>query len=400
MKSASLLNYFTGVVSKQLSSVECDPDASHQHEFNGSAQLKELLGAVTGTQKIPFKTVFMYFNDTRNENFSDIGQVTWYDARAKSSSRTGRSEYRLYFSDSPVIEYAKANDLLILAKRPDKTLIVIIAEHNSTIEKQLIYLFNLNPGNTEFTKPRSIRKLDFVASYILKEIGIEVDTADDSLLDGLLSRFNGEFPKTNEFSDYARETMFSSVDLLNDPDKGLIAFLEREEVLFKTLEKHLIIPILRKGFEDNVDAFVDFSLKVQNRRKMRAGMALENHLSYIFSANKVNYSANVITENKSRPDFIFPGIAEYRNNKFPANRLKMLGAKTTCKDRWRQVLSEAKRIRTKHLFTLEPGISENQTDEMKSKHLSLVVPRAIFPTYSNKQQSWLIDLKNFINIVK
>jgi hypothetical protein len=31
----------------------------------------------------------------------------------------------------------------------------------------------------------------------------------------------------------------------------------------------------------------------------------------------------------------------------------MLGAKTTCKDRWRQVLTEAIKIPHKHLFTLE-----------------------------------------------
>jgi hypothetical protein len=78
----------------------------------------------------------------------------------------------------------------------------------------------------------------------------------------------------------------------------------------------------------------------------------------------------------------------------------MLGAKTTCKDRWRQILSEAKRISRKHLFTLEPGISEKQTDQMKSEGLSLVVPESIKPSYNNRQRSWLINLESFIEIVK
>ena len=43
----------------------------------------------------------------------------------------------------------------------------------------------------------------------------------------------------------------------------------------------------------------------------------------------------------------------------------MLAAKTSCKDRWRQVLAEADRIRTKHLLTLEPAISKIQTAEMR-----------------------------------
>lgn len=54
---------------------------------------------------------------------------------------------------------------------------------------------------------------------------------------------------------------------------------------------------------------------------------------------------------------------------FPANKLVFLGAKTTCKDRWRQVLNEADRIETKYLFTLQQGISKNQLREMKHEHL-------------------------------
>ena len=59
----------------------------------------------------------------------------------------------------------------------------------------------------------------------------------------------------------------------------------------------------------------------------------------------------------------------------------MLGAKSTCKDRWRQVLSEAQRIPNKHLLTLEPGISENQTDEMQAKRLQLILPAQLHATY-------------------
>ena len=38
----------------------------------------------------------------------------------------------------------------------------------------------------------------------------------------------------------------------------------------------------------------------------------------------------------------------------------MLAVKTTAKDRWRQVLVEAERVETKHLLTLQEGISEIQ----------------------------------------
>ena len=45
--------------------------------------------------------------------------------------------------------------------------------------------------------------------------------------------------------------------------------------------------------------------------------------------------------------------------------------KSTCKDRWRQVLTEADRIEKKYLFTLEAAISNNQTDEMQAKNVQL-----------------------------
>lgn len=146
-------------------------------------------------------------------------------------------------------------------------------------------------------------------------------------------------------------------------DCALIAWLDQEEYLFKILEKYFVEKKLSCGFSD-VDDFISFSLSIQNRRKSRAGHSFENHLKYLFTSLDIKYSHNKITENKTKPDFIFPGIAEYHNTTFSTDNLTMLGVKTTCKDRWRQVLTEAKKIKNKHLCTLEPSISQFQTDEM------------------------------------
>lgn len=78
----------------------------------------------------------------------------------------------------------------------------------------------------------------------------------------------------------------------------------------------------------------------------------------------------------------------------------MLGAKSTLKDRWRQVLSEAVRIEEKHLLTLEPGISENQTNEMQAKKLQLVVPQRLHATYRPAQRAWLMSLVDFVPLVR
>ncbi|GGH63813.1 hypothetical protein GVY41_19615 [Frigidibacter albus] len=106
------------------------------------------------------------------------------------------------------------------------------------------------------------------------------------------------------------------------------------------------------------------------------------------------------TENGHKPDFLFPGGDFYGEAVAGDERLVMLGAKSSCKDRWRQVLAEAVKIPRKHLLTLEPGITEPQTAQMEGANLQLVVPAAIQSTYSKGQQGWLWSFGQFINVVQ
>ena len=47
------------------------------------------------------------------------------------------------------------------------------------------------------------------------------------------------------------------------------------------------------------------------------------------------------TEKGHCPDFVFPSAEKYAGRMFPETRLRMLAVKTTCNDRWRQVLNQA-----------------------------------------------------------
>jgi tRNA(His) 5'-end guanylyltransferase len=214
----------------------------------------------------------------------------------------------------------------------------------------------------------------------------------------MLRRFHGTFPTTKIFSAYARSTL-SQLSPRDGQDDVLMAWMEREEILFRTLEKHLIGERLSNGFDGDVDGFLSFSLSVQNRRKSRAGLALENHLEMMFQECGIRYSRTPITENKAKPDFIFPGAEEYHDPSCDETLLTMLGVKSSCKDRWRQVLSEADRIDKKHLLTLEAAISINQTEEMQTKHLQLVVPKSLHKTYRDQQRSWLMNVEDFTKLV-
>lgn len=392
MKNGYLSQYFEGVIAKRLSGVEVNSLKSNQHEFNGVASMKELFG----TERQKFTTRFLFLDD-ENPPISEDGHMTWYDARANNPNR---SEYRLFFSASVVRQSASAGDILFICLRPDKSVLVVIVPGMSTIGSQLAWLFGIRVTDSfckqEFSNDNV--RLEYASKCILNHIGIELDEQDTNYLEDMLIKFNGNFPGTREFSAYARDTL-RDVNARDNPDEVLVQWLDREEVLFRTLEKHLIQKQLDKGFSD-VDEFIAYSLSVQNRRKSRAGQSLENHFEVLLKERDIHHARTSVTENHSKPDFIFPGIKEYHDEGFPTSLLTMLGAKSTCKDRWRQVLAEADRIKGKHLLTLEAAISVHQTDEMASKNLQLVVPKSIHKTYTIQQQEWLMDVNSFIRLLE
>lgn len=400
MKRGYLSEYFEGVAIKRLSAVEADQTRSNQHEYNATREMLAFLGRPAEATRLD--TRFLYLDDEDAEAVSEDAFLTLYDSRENQPNRS--PEYRFYFPTTRVSQLAGQGDLLLIAKRRDGGLLVVIAEGGSSAASQLEWLF----GFSNETYPKfSVRaeleneqdRVGFAASIILESIGVAVAPREESYLDTMLSRFEGTFPRSAAFSAFARQTL-PGVDPRDDPDAALMAWMEREEILFRTLERHLIADRLSEGFSaDKVDDFVSFSLSVQNRRKSRVGLALENHIEVVIDAFGVLYRRAGTTEKRSKPDFLFPGEAEYKDAHFDARRLSMLAVKSTCKDRWRQVLAEADRIEQKHLLTTEAAISNNQTDEMISKNLQLVVPRGLHLTYQETQRKWLFDVDMFVSHV-
>lgn len=399
MHMGFLSQYFDGVAVKRLKPVEVCVSISNQHEFNANGALRCLLGE----NRTTYDSKFLWLSG-ENEGVSAGGRVTWYDAREKHPTRT---EYRLYFSSNSAMAQAQVGDLLIVARRADQSLYIIVVAAGSTLENQLCWLFGMTDVGSEFNYQPIIDvrdpEIDFAVRYILEELGIEIEEADVALLDTILEPYLEKgFPSTMEFSALTRRTL-RSPSLVEEPDSALLSWMEHEEKLFKRLERHLISQRLRHGFcsEEctDVDSFIKFSLSVHNRRKSRVGSALENHLGALFTANGIRFARGHITENRSRPDFIFPGIAEYHDVNYPLDRLTMLGVKSTCKDRWRQVLAEAARISTKHLLTLEPSISASQTFEMAHNKLQLILPKKLHNTYSMEQKKYLWTVADFLSFV-
>ncbi len=405
MRRGMLSDLFVGVVAKQLTLVETITERSNQHEFQGTRPLRRLMGD-EDRRGIPTRFIWI---SGEQEALAEDGFMSWSNVR-KGKPRA--PEYHLYYSGNSVTEMMRPGDMLFLALQRDGLVLVVITPAG-TVQNQLMWLFGLEEqpelGFTyqEISADQSA-ELDFAARYILDELGIEPEEPEADRLDSLIEPFGLQFPTTRVFSDLARSSL-PEVSAADDPDLALIDWMDREEQLFRRLERRIVAARIGDGFRAadgadvngaDVDGFLSFSLSVQNRRKARAGQALENHLEAVFLAQGIRYARGAETENRNKPDFLFPGQAEYRDPAFSSARLTMLGAKSTLKDRWRQVLSEAVRIEEKHLLTLEPGISENQTNEMQAKKLQLVVPQRLHATYRPAQRAWLMSLVDFVPLVR
>lgn len=400
MKRGHLSEYFEGVAVKTLSTVDATPSKSNQHEVGTTTDMRRFLGS----EKRQFTVCYLWLGGEQ-ESVTEAGWATHYDTRENQLHRG--PEWRLYYPSNPVTEMMAAGDTLFIAKRPGDVLLFIVTPVGSTIQNQLLWLFGFASQPelrfaTQDYEGESDAELDFTARFILDEIGIEFEDPDANSLDRIIERFGTTFPATQVFSDLARLTL-PAVDARDDPDAALIAWVTHEEAMFRRLERRAVTARLEEGFasgrEVDVDGFLQFSLQVQNRRKSRMGRAFENHLDAVFRAFDLKFEWEATTENRNTVDFLFPGSAAYHLPDFPADRLTFLAAKSSCKDRWRQILPEAQLIWPKHLVTLEPAISITQTDQMKAERVQLVIPLPIQASYQPDQRSWLVSLAEFVDSV-
>ncbi|WP_304621814.1 type II restriction endonuclease [Pantoea sp. M_9] len=201
------------------------------------------------------------------------------------------------------------------------------------------------------------------------------------------------FPTGNEIIEYAAGHYAKhSVD----PDEQLIDRRRVEYDIFLLVEELHVLDIIRKGF-GSVDEFIALANSVSNRRKARAGKSLELHLEHLFIEHGLrHFATQAVTEGNKKPDFLFPSAEAYHDAEFPAENLRMLAVKTTCKDRWRQILNEANRITPVHLFTLQEGVSLAQYREMQAEGVRLVVPASLHKKYPEAVRAELMTLGAFI----
>ena len=386
------------VATKRLAEVEVDPEVSHQHELNGVAAIKKLLG--TPADALSFRDIEWVLLRDDGNHARESHSLSWYDSRRRNPNRS--SEWRLYYGGGTTA--AEAGDLFALIRREaDGALAALVAPAGSTWDQQLVAIFG-NPldlgGRFITVELGDIPDIFAIATTELFELlgwGEEPEPIVEApFAEEAFAQFGLSFPSSATFSQFIQER--TPVDVA-DPDEALLTWWNAEEAHFREHERRIVGERLAAHYF-GVDELLTFSKSIHNRRRVRAGLAFENHLRALFVGNHVRHSFKRRTEGRSEPDFLFPGIDRYRDPSFDETGLTMLAAKTTCKDRWRQVLQEAARIEHKHLCTLEPAISTPQLEEMAAARLTLVVPAKIAPSYEVPVGVEILTLADFIQLVR
>ena len=340
----------------------------------------------------------MFFDEPgmRGSNKENFVKVDWQKGLIKTESRAiyygvgTRDEYRLtrFGKGFEFLREEYIGSLQIMTKTYEGKYFAYVLSDQDNIESFMdSFSLDVTRGNQLIDKTASI-------------------TPDQKLEKDFMEFINShtDFPDTIEMASFVRKCVtaangYTERIVSEKADKIILEWTDAEYMLFRGLEEKIYRPVFTKPFE-NCQSLVEFSNSILNRRKSRAGKSLEHHLADIFTASHLKFEEQVITENKKKPDFIFPDGQSYHNFMFPSDKLTMLGAKTTCKDRWRQVLNEANRIPNKHLFTLQRGVTRNQLQEMRDEHLTLVVPKDNKSLFLPEFHDNIMCLSDFIGMVR
>ena len=302
-----------------------------------------------------------------------------------------RNEYRItnFGRGFPFLKPEYTGSLFVFIKCTDEDYQGFFLDTEDSIN-QFLDAFGISPTET---------------NQLIEQKEAKPEIHEKVAMDKFIASLTVDFPASEDMSSAARiiqnEVYNHKEYIRNNPDRKLIDWTDTEYRLFRTLEYARYGDMITHGFS-SVEEFISTANQVLNRRKSRAGKSLEHHLSAIFDGNDIRYRAQAITEGNKKPDFLFPSQEAYHDSSFSVDRLVSLAAKTTCKDRWRQVINEADRLRgrPKYLCTLQQGISAAQMDEMQAEQVILVVPKPYIQTYPKDRQDRIWTLGKFVQYVR
>lgn len=315
---------------------------------------------------------------TKGQNKESFVTVLWQDGRETKSRvvwyGAAKSEYRLtrFGRDFPFLSHDCVGELLVLVLQDMEHFRAYVLDNEEDIEGIQSALGVLitetwaayNCGRQETTETP--------------------DECVERKFREFAKKFSS-FPTTKRISAATLDAIEHCIKTFSDSsyDDRLMELIQKEYRLFRMIERQVCQSEIVRTFKD-VDDFLATASSILNRRKSRAGRSLENHFEYLLRKAQIPFEPRPQIDGTDEPDILIPSKAAYENPHYDVNKLCMIGLKTTCKDRWRQVLKEAQRIPQKHILTLQNGISPNQLVQMREANVTLIVPKSLQAMYPVK----------------
>jgi EcoRII C terminal/Restriction endonuclease EcoRII, N-terminal len=329
----------------------------------------------------------------RGHNAEEAVEIVWQDGRVTDSRikwyGTGtRAEYRLtrFGRGFPFLTADNVGDLLVLIPRD---------HHNFTA-----YVLDLDDDIAEIQGALGVEPFENWGVY--QNGAPRIETEGDCIERNFreFAEPLTAFPPGKVFSEETLRILETCLDQFAQlsSDDRLMRSMETEYALFRFVERQLCQPDIARAFR-NVDDFLQTAATIMNRRKSRAGRSLENHVDLLLEREGIPHKMRAQSI-PGEPDVVIPSEEAYHDRDYPIERLFVIGVKTTCKDRWRQVLNEGKRVPDKHILTMQPGISSNQLREMHDSRVTLVVPERLHRDYPSEHDIELLNVSDFIQQIR
>ena len=124
---------------------------------------------------------------------------------------------------------------------------------------------------------------------------------------------------------------------------------------------------------DQFQAVDALMLSASQQRKSRAGYSYEHHIEAMLAGGGIPFEKQVIIASRKRPDFILPSLAVFQKPESCPQPGLILSAKTTLRERWKQVERE-KGKQELFLTTVDENVAGNAIEDMASFGVYLVIP--------------------------
>jgi hypothetical protein len=332
-------------------------------------------------------------------------QVGGRDARKRSRlvhyTSKGQETHMTRLPKSVFAELLPASFLVMgRTPLPDETAYECLTIDSASDEASLLLeLFDLGPefligefDPVELKKREHERVLDFTEQLIAAWLKGEID---------LFARENAVMPNTAELALLARQTFLERYglddinpfsieapgDVLREISRNIEWDLFRD---FQRKERSVELVKIVLGNEpvkvdapevvrrlvDQLPAIDALMLSASQQRKSRAGYSYEHHIEAMLTDGGIPFEKQVNVEAKKRPDFILPSLAFIDSGKPGSETGLILSAKTTLRERWKQVERE-KGKRSLYLTTVDENIAGNVIEDMASFGVHLVIPESL-----------------------